>query len=318
MISWVIGEGGFLGSALRLLLQGDSRCWSPKIKIDWTDSRSVRSTMRAAVDDFSAAVGDNEEWSIYWCAGAGQFGDPETTAWSEFEYVREFCEALSCCSQLKMNHGAIFFSSSAGGVYGGSLDSIVTERSAESPNSPYGRAKVASEDLLAALALRLGLTIAIGRISNVFGHGQDLDKNYGLISRLCLNTLLKRPTEIFVPLETVRNYIHIDDAALIIRNFTRRTLRSEHKQPAIKLVCSPHNLSVATIVQLVTSVTGRRPPFFLSTRSTSSLYRREIFIKSQDFREVEPKDFVTPLIGILDLKIYILNSIQQASAFEDQ
>jgi UDP-glucose 4-epimerase len=81
-------------------------------------------------------------------------------------------------------HGVkrIVFASSAA-IYGDTRDQPIREEAAKQPVSPYGEAKLASEDILLALAAGGGITVRCHRYFNVFGPRQDPASPYsGVIS----------------------------------------------------------------------------------------------------------------------------------------
>ena len=83
---------------------------------------------------------------------------------------------------------------------------------ATQPVSPYGFAKLDQEGLVATWAEATQVRTIVGRLANLYGPGQNVAKPQGLISQLVLSTLLRRPTSIYVPLDTMRDYLYVDDA----------------------------------------------------------------------------------------------------------
>ena len=65
-------------------------------------------------------------------------------------------------------------------------------------------------------ARRTGVPTMIGRITNVYGPGQNLGKAQGLISQLGKAYLLRQPISLYVSLDTTRDYIFVDDCARMI------------------------------------------------------------------------------------------------------
>ena len=56
----------------------------------------------------------------------------------------------------------------------------------------------------------------IGRIANLYGPGQNLDKPQGLVSQLCAAHLERRPVSIWVSLDTLRDYLYAPDCAQMV------------------------------------------------------------------------------------------------------
>ena len=88
-----------------------------------------------------------------------------------------------------------------------------TEHTEPAPISPYGRAKLRSEEIATAFAVRTSTALLVGRLANLYGPGQNLDKPQGLISQLCRAQLTRQPLSVSVPLDTMRDYLFVDDAA---------------------------------------------------------------------------------------------------------
>ena len=70
----------------------------------------------------------------------------------------------------------------------------------------------------------------IGRFSNLYGPGQNLGKLQGLISRLALSAVTRQPINIFVPLDTIRDYVYVDDAAQPQPQPSRRQRRPSRRR----------------------------------------------------------------------------------------
>ena len=79
--------------------------------------------------------------------------------------------------------------------------------------SAYGESKLEQERIVRAWSAATGVPAAIGRFSNLYGPGQDLTKPQGIISRLVRASLRGEPLLVFVPLDTVRDYLFAADAA---------------------------------------------------------------------------------------------------------
>jgi uncharacterized SAM-binding protein YcdF (DUF218 family) len=75
------------------------------------------------------------------------------------------------------------------------------------PLAPYGEVKLGMEEALRAAAAEIGAAALVGRISNLYGPGQDLSKPQGLISRVCIAHLTRAPLPVMVSLDTMRDYL---------------------------------------------------------------------------------------------------------------
>ena len=242
----VVGTG-LLGGAVRRRL---GPRWMSAQGIAWdTPAVSVRQ-LRALAADLARAEG----WRAAWCAGAGVVGASPATMRTELDGVAAFLDGLSDGG----SPGRLFMVSSAGGVYGAGGPEVLTEGSPVHPRSAYGEGKRAIEEHIGEWAASAGTAVLIGRISNLYGPGQDLSKRQGLVSHLCWNALRNEPTQIRVPLETTRDFLHADDAAARIMSWLDRQGGADAGGATIKLVVSGVPMTLARTITLVRAVTKRR------------------------------------------------------------
>src|SRR5205085_1105739 len=84
------------------------------------------------------------------------------------------------------------------------------------PRTPYGVAKLAMEAAVGRFAADTGTPTVVGRIGNLYGPGQNLAKPQGLVSQVCRTHLTGQPLLLYVPLDTMRDYIYVRDCADVI------------------------------------------------------------------------------------------------------
>ena len=107
----------------------------------------------------------------------------------------------------------IVFASSAA-VYGDSAETPITEDAPKKPLSPYGVAKLTSEELLLAYAANHGFVVRCQRYFNVYGPRQDPRSPYsGVISLFVDCARNYRPPTIFGDGEQSRDFISVHDVA---------------------------------------------------------------------------------------------------------
>lgn len=312
--SWVIGRGGLLGRAVSEILQHPANEWLPKFALRWSSIIDFRESLNLAIEEFWRYVqSENLTWNIYWCAGVGSIGASRELLESEIEKIVYFVERVESTFSDTGARGRVFIASSAGGIYGACQDDPITETSSISPNSKYGEMKLKTENLIERLESSIGCRVIIGRISTIYGVGQNLSKQQGLITTASLSILRHRPLEIFVPLETSRNYIHVADAALIATNLVESANHTAPSGPLRKIICSPRSLSVAHVLRIISEVFGRRPNISLSRSSSSGAYEREFVLESKVFKQVEPLTFRSPQIAIAEIRHDLLHRLATGS-----
>jgi UDP-glucose 4-epimerase len=248
LASWVVGGSGLLGSALRRRL-GATFVAQP---VPWgTDA--VAPTLDADLDRFLAGVGTDQEWAVYWAAGAGTIGTSAAVLARETAAVEAF--AASLAARADHGHGVFFLASSAS-VYAGSAGAPFDETSVPAPESDYARARLEQERVVGA-ALDGRLRHVVGRISTLYGVGQNLTKGQGMVSTMCLQTVRHRPIRLVVPMDTLRDYVYADDAAAIIEALVAAAHADPSLGSRLRVVAHGSAVSLAVLTGQVNAV-GRR------------------------------------------------------------
>jgi UDP-glucose 4-epimerase len=281
MKTWVIGRGGLLGRSIEQRLVSLTEVFVPSQRFDWNDSSRVMSQLAAECQSFVSSVAD-DNWTIYWCAGRGTLNSAPDQMRAENAVFESFLQALeSNLSATAKRNGTIFFASSAGAVYGGSKNPPFTELTQPKSLTSYGDAKIYQEELLRDFAVKTSIRVLVGRISNVYGARQDLAKNQGLISTICFSVLRRQPLNLFVPLETSRNYIYVEDAAKSIVAHTQKIAQTgKNSSFAVKLVVAQDNLTIGSILNIAKSVLRTRPLVTVSTDKQGSSQPQSLVFKS--------------------------------------
>jgi len=287
---WILGEGGLLGSALSR--QADAhldtfRLWHHAVSLNWTDPQKLQAQFRSLISTFRKELAPTQSWTLLWAAGAGIIGSTDHDLRRETASFTQFLAELEFQFGSKMNEGHIFLGSSAGGLWGGASVFPVSEQSPTSPISEYGRQKSIQESEVLKLAERYpGLRILIGRISNLYGTRQKLGKPQGLLSQLCRSTLLHVPLNIFVSLDTVRDYIFDEDCAELIYRALKHQQTEEAKfNCVVKIFASEEPTSIRLILKYLHRLTKREPIIIFPTLQITSQQPIELSFTSHTFRK---------------------------------
>jgi UDP-glucose 4-epimerase len=249
-----VGSSGLLGSAVCRAV-ADAGGEVLRSRIPWADPDAA---VAALLD--TAATLPEDGWRLVWCAGAG------VVASSPEHFDRElalFGDFLDRWQPAPARSRGIFLASSAGGVYAGSSTPPYTEDTVPVPVSPYGRAKLRVEDLFRAFGERTGVPLLIGRISNLYGPGQKLTKGQGLVSLLCRAHVTGKPLDIYVSLDTIRDYLFTEDAAAMALAGLDQVAFAGGTH--VKILASGQTLTIAGVIGEVRKVTRRRPPILVGT-----------------------------------------------------
>jgi UDP-glucose 4-epimerase len=227
--------------------------WQGCRAIDWKQPEAARRTLAEGLREFAAAVAARrcDSWRICWCAGAGIVGTTAAQLEPETEILRWFLDRLGAEARLMTTRGCLFLSSSAGGIYAGSRSRPIDETTASHPISDYGRAKLEQEGILSAwIAARPNVSLLLGRLANVYGTAQRLDKPQGLISHMSPCILYRSPLHIYVPLDTIRDYLYAEDAGrqVVAGLDTLMATRPGDARQVIRIFGAEREISIAGLI----------------------------------------------------------------------
>lgn len=299
-VAWVLGGRGLLGSALARRLCRDSQPFVPAVRLSWHDTGKLAAEIEAAVQAFAEQVGTAQRWEIYWAAGIGTMSSPAEALAPETKALSLLLGSLGASAPLMAAAGGIAFASTAGGIYAGSSDTIITEATPPAPTTDYAREKLTQEALVQRFAQTHDHTTALmARISTLYGPGQAAGKKQGLMTHLARNILRNQPIQIFVPFDTIRDYITADDAAAVMVEAFRRVTRAE--RVLTKIVASERPTTIAEIVSTFRRLARRAPRIVTSASRMSSVYARRVEFRSIVAAEIMTRAPTTLAIGIAEL-----------------
>src|SRR5450631_1921186 len=258
---WVVGAGGLLGSRVLLELGADGFCFAPPF--NWNDTDRLHGELRAGLRAFLArlAQGPGRPWAIAWCAGAGVVATSAAALAAETANFDFFLQLLASEPALGAAPGYVLLASSAGGVYGASFACPISESTPPTPGSPYGRAKLAQEELLLSWARsQPAISSLIARISNLYGPGQRLAKPQGLISHMSRCLIYGAPVHVYVSLDTIRDYLFAEDAGRRVVAGLRQLAQQAPSEGmhVTKLYASEHEVSIAGLLGVFRQISRRK------------------------------------------------------------
>ena len=314
--TWIIGRGGLLGGAVSQALaeQGGTE-WEADGAVPWSDERMTTGTLSEMLCRFCDAVRmADASWQILWCAGAGVVATAPEALAQETRVLATFVAHLQTTVESGRldTRGGLFLASSAGGVYAGSPSPPpFHEESDTGVLSAYGAEKLAQEALVGAFAAQTRVPVLIGRISNIYGPGQDASKPQGLITQIGLGALARRPVQIYVSLDTIRDYIFAADAASIVLRAMQR-LRHEHANapaPVVKVIASGIDTTIASVLGAWRQVLKRPPGLALAASPIRSLQPARLSFRSLRWPDLGVA--MTPLpVGIHAVFLHQLESLR--------
>jgi UDP-glucose 4-epimerase len=217
------------------------------------------------VDQFERSL-EEEPWTIIWAAGSSIVASERHQTHAELRVFAALTRAIS--TRLKAHQGTFFVTSSAGGVYAGAGEPPFSSSSPTAPISPYGQLKLDQESLAAELSTPT-CAVIIGRFSNLYGPARNSQKQQGLIQRLCEATMRRTAINLYVSMDTVRDYLFADDAAQLVWDAVEAKTESRESAPRILLFASGEGSTIAEVIATVQSVTHRRVPLALGSDPSS-------------------------------------------------
>ena len=298
MLLWVIGAGGLLGSHLILALRQhfpEAQQWqSTPLHFSWHDTAQLTAELENAVAAFAAAArGGATAWAVFWCAGKGVITSavpalaPEWLAWTRLLELL----GRSLAAPDRPQRGAIFLASSAGAVYNDDRGHFLTEASPAIASSAYGAHKLRMEEALRSWTMKFpNASGLIGRISTMYGPGQDLQKDQGIISHLSRCLIYRRPVNIYVSLDTRRDYLFADDCAHQVAAGMGRLL-AERPGAVTKIFASEELISLARVTGVFFRMSKYRPLIIYrhprGTQPISLKFRSQVWRDLQGLRRTD-------------------------------
>ena len=300
-LSWVVGAGGLLGSNVVRALEREGPVWAPAHRITWADPTMAVQQIRRAVSDFLGAAGGSP-WQIAWCAGAGVTATRLEDLELELQFFDTLLEELRAVASERPGTaaGAIFLASSAGAVYAGSVAPPFDEETATAPISEYGRIKLAMESRAHRWAVESGGRVVVGRIANLYGPAQGLEKPQGLISHLIKSHLTRVPISIYVSLDTMRDYIYAADCGeLVVDTLREVQLVEPAGGPFVtKVLASHQHATVGRLLAEMRRIFRRSPQIILGSSAQAALQARDLRLGSRVWPHLDRRQ-LTPLhVGI--------------------
>ena len=289
-VTLLVGAGGLLGRGVRASLPGTVVAAA----VGWGTPSAGEDLAAAVGTALAAAERLDVPWQVCWAAGAGVTG---TTAEALALEVATFDAFLGELERRASSRGTVLLASSAGGIYAGRQDPPYDEFDAPAPTSAYGRAKLETEERLRAFGAHSGHRTVVTRIANLYGPGQNLAKPQGLISHLCLSQLTGTPLPIYVPMDTLRDYLFVTDAARMIEQLLDVT-RTQDTDHALKVLASGRAVTIGALVAECARVFRRRPRVLLAVSPLARYQASDLRLRSRYLPELEALATTTLGAGI--------------------
>lgn len=313
-LAWVLGGGGLLGSnVLRGMAQHRSALqpWREgPTGIAWERPQEGLLTLQEQAAAFAREVAERQcGWAVLWCAGAGAVGSSLASLNLETDYFSALLAALG--QHFGGQRGKVLLVSSAGGVYGSNPEQPLTEASACQPISDYGRNKLRQESILRDWGrAHAGISTLVARISNLYGPAPRLNKAHGLIPHISRSILHRVPINIFVPMDTLRDYIYVDDCVSGLLEGMLR-LGQQGREDVLKIFASGESTTIAGLVGVFTRLTRGKVRIICSATPVTSQQPLRLQFRSTVWADLMPEQNLGLQIGIQRVHAHMLAKFQQ-------
>jgi UDP-glucose 4-epimerase len=322
-VAWVIGARGLLGSAVTAEISA-RQDWQllPSLPLPWSEpelldgaAADTMTRLLEAADERGAVDAEPAGWAVVWVGGAAVTSTPERLLDEEFGQLEAVLAAIESRIGRSVAGGAVFYASSAGGVYGGSAHPPFTESTEPAPISAYGHFKVRAEDAIARFGERTGVPTLVGRIANLYGPGQKLDKLQGLISQLARAQYSPAPASIFVSLDTTRDYLFVADGAALVCDALeelRTTAVPGGPTHVTKILASGKAATIGELLGHFHALVKGHPHIMLGQSDAAALQAIDLRLRSTVWTHLDRRD-LTPLpVGIHATMMSVLAELTAA------
>jgi UDP-glucose 4-epimerase len=318
--AWVIGARGLLGGATSAAIsRRPDWVLLPAEPLPWSDDASLAEAASASADRLMTAAAmdatGTADWAVLWVAGNAVTSTPPAAIEHELRQLRLVLDAVGTAATRhgSAEAGAVFYASSAGGVYGGSAHPPFDEQSTPVPISGYGRFKLDAEASLTAFSESSGVSVLAGRIANLYGPGQKLGKMQGLISHLAKAQFSPKPASIFVPLETMRDYIFVRDCAELVLDCVTRLREvtvSHGRTQAVKNLATGQAVTISNLLGHIRSLAKANPNVMLGYSAEASMQGLDLRITSTVWPDLDRRQLTSLPAGIKATMDDVLAHIQ--------
>jgi UDP-glucose 4-epimerase len=304
-----------LGTGVEKRLRSATNVYEPKLRFSWNEPDLFAREIEQEVHDFGKAVAGGQ-WSIYWCAGVGTVAASENALRNKIVNIGHFLTAVRNSPGLLSDQGSLFYSSSAGGVYAGATSLPITEQTEVVPLSAYGLQKLKNEEIFGTFGREQGVRVLLGRIANLYGPAQNRSKGQGLVTAICQSYIRRKPAQIFVGLDTVRNYIYVDDAVESIVRAMGIIADMPNGLVETKIIASNQNLTISAVLKECQMAFGSAPSVVLSRSRDLSAYPPDLRMKSMNFCDADNFESTPFVVGVHRVYQNLLKSNQAGKLAE--
>jgi UDP-glucose 4-epimerase len=155
--------------------------------------------------------------------------------------------------------------------------------------------------------------LLIGRLSNLYGSGQNLSKGQGLITQICMRIVAHQPLVLYVPFDTIRDYLFAKDAGRLVADGLVR-LHIESSQSAVtpavvKILASQQPATIATVLAQLRWITKHPVSLIVATLPNTARQARDLRMFSSVWPELDRHPVTTLSEGMQSVLTDILGVV---------
>jgi len=253
-VRWVAVFGvGLIGSSLVAALEAQGALREGHYPIAWNEPDERAPQLAAIESALTTALGAGscDALQVVWSAGRCGFEASQAEADRERDAFDDVVSMVERVARRSSGRAMRFLMiGSAGGLFEGQRR--VDRRSRPNPKRPYGRLKLCQEQRIQAAGVPW--TPEIVRLTSVVG-ALRAGQRRGLISTLIANGQRRLPTRIVGRMETLRDFISVEDVATFL---ARRIRGGDSRDLPVVTLASFRPASLAEVQRLVEQALGRR------------------------------------------------------------
>lgn len=278
----LVGAGGLLGSAVRRRAAKRGIELIPFTGLPWSEpDETIRIIERYHQDMLASGRLDGAHWIVMWSAGGGSVGASPSSMRTETRLVAGLASSVRRLADEARTETVLSFASSGGAIWSGAAEPVLTEKSPPAPWHPYGEAKLKQERILTDETRgSRWLRVRLARISNLYGPEPDGHPPSGLPGHLVANSLRRIPTNIYVPLDTQRDYVYVDHAAELMIDDSVDAFSDAPGTSKVDLVAAGSSHTINSLAATLTHVLTRRVPLTVGFSHLASQQPRILSFRS--------------------------------------
>ncbi len=269
---------GLIGKAMIKELKSQYTFINEHLEYSWLDPNKQNLNSQVIQEKVISLLSTNDikifqsRISVIWSAGSAGFNADKNQLKIEFN---NFISLITLTKQLTNKLPTCLFDfhmlSSSGALYEGQRS--VTKLSTPAPKRPYAELKLEQEHYL--LQANLRSIIRIYRPSSVYGQ-YSIGSRAGLISTMLFNGVRNSSTEIYGNMDTLRDYIFVNDIARFI---VKKCISNKQiSSPKIYILASSRPTPIITIKNLIETII--RKPLYLNYHPIPTIFAHNSFMPS--------------------------------------